>query len=96
MNLRYLAKARDDLDEIYFHIAQENEAAAGRLVNKLESAVQRLGNFPRSAPDRSELGEGLRGLTTGGYVIFYRVEPGTVTVLRVIHAARDLQSIDLT
>lgn len=42
---------------------------------------------------RDELTEGLRSFPVGRYVIFYRIVQDGVEIVRVLHGARDLDSI---
>jgi len=39
---------------------------------------------------RPELGAELRSFPMAGYLIFYRHGPATLTVVRILHAARDI------
>lgn len=79
-----------DLDEIWFAIATDNIAAADRVLSRILEAAQRLGEFPAMGQARDELRAGLRGWTVGDYLIFYSHGPGVVTILRIVHGARDL------
>jgi toxin ParE1/3/4 len=49
-----------------------------------------LETFPKSAQPRPEFGEGIRTIPVGRYIIVLRVEDAKVTILRIIHGARDL------
>lgn len=79
-----------DLDEIWFAIAADNMAAADRVLSRILEAAHRLGEFPAMGQTREELRAGLRGWAVGDYLIFYSVRPGVVTILRIVHGARDL------
>jgi toxin ParE1/3/4 len=46
-------------------------------------------DFPDRGAPRSELGEGLRMLVEGKYLIFYRVVESEVAVVRVLHGSQD-------
>ena len=82
--------ATTDLDEIWFSIAVDNERAAGRVADLIAEAEDRLAEFPKLGRAREELGLGVRSWTVGEYVILYRSGPGVVTILRIVHGARDL------
>lgn len=87
--LRYLPAARRDLIEIHRHIAADNPAAADRMIERIRAAVSRLKDFPESASPRPDIAPGLRGLSVGAYTVYHQVEADHVTVVRVLHAARD-------
>lgn len=48
--------------------------------------------FPLSAPERDDVGEGIRGLSVAGYVVLHHVGDD-VQIVRILHAARDLPNI---
>jgi toxin ParE1/3/4 len=83
-------RATIDLDDIWFSIATDSERAADRLVVRIEGAEDRLAEFPEMGPARDDLAAGVRSWTVGEYVIFYGLSPGVVTILRIVHGARDL------
>lgn len=87
----YTDSARSDLREIavYFRNAAGDvvaEATVGKIVNKIET----LGVRPARQRPRNELSPGLRAVSVGNYLIFYRVENNTVTVVRVLHGSRNI------
>lgn len=80
-----------DIEQIWLSIALDNFPAAERWLDQLHDAFDRLAEFPELGPARPEFSEGLRSWPLGGaYVIFYRVEPDTIDIVRVLHGARDL------
>ena len=91
--LRFLPSADADLKDIHLWVAQDDEGAADRLVRRIVAATGRLGAFPESAPSREELGEGIRSLVVGRYLVLYRVGPDSVDVIRIVHSARDLERL---
>jgi toxin ParE1/3/4 len=42
---------------------------------------------------RDELAAGIQSFPVGRYIIFYRVGPGAIEIARVLHGARDIESI---
>ena len=94
MRVVYLPQADRDLLEIFLAIAADNEPAAHRLIERLRTAIVRLRDFPFSAPERDDIGKGVRGLSVSGYVVLHRVAED-VQIVRIIHAARDLPNIGL-
>lgn len=79
--------------DIWSYVAQENEAAADRLVERLARQFQLLGDNPYVGRTRDDLRSGYRSLVAGQYVIFYRATSSTVFVLRVVHGRRDIESL---
>jgi addiction module RelE/StbE family toxin len=84
----------DDIEAIGDYIAQDNPAAAMRLIEKLYQRCQSLEHSPhRGKP----YGDRYRGIREGNYVIIYRTEEADsetlVIIVTVIHGARDLQRI---
>ena len=86
--------AADDLDEAFAYIAVRHRTAALALLDEIQSAVLRLGEFPDIgaplSPDEYELLEpGIRFVVAEPYAVFYRVSADAVTVLRILHVRRD-------
>jgi len=67
--------------------------AATRFLGKLYATCERLLAFPLAHPERPQLGAGLRVVFHGPYAIDYRPAGHAVTVVRVLHGARDLAAI---
>ena len=63
-------EADQDLEDIRHHIAQENAAAALRLLLQFRDSFRRLVDFPMMGTARPELGSELRSVTVGNYLIF--------------------------
>ena len=66
---------------------------ASRFVEKLYATRERLLAFPLGHPERRQLGSELRVVFHGAYAIYYRPVADTVTIIRVLHGARDLDAI---
>ena len=90
---RLTRRARQDVIEIWQRIAEDNEPAADRFIDRLIQHFQLLGDNPRAGRCRDELRLGYRSFPVGNYLIFYRImEPG-VAVIRVVHGRRDLDTL---
>jgi toxin ParE1/3/4 len=68
-------------------------AAADRVVEAVAAAYLSLLDFPLRGRSREEFLPGLRSLVVEKYIVFYQVEGEVVIVARIIHGARDLESI---
>lgn len=85
--------ARDDLSEIWDYIADDNERQADTFVDLIDQKLQELARHPNMGRSREELDEGLRSFPVGRYVIFYRIIPEGIEIIRVLHGSRDLNAI---
>jgi toxin ParE1/3/4 len=87
------SRAKLDILEIWFFIAEDSLDAADRLVGQFDEALLMLATAPEAARRRPELGRGLRSFPVGSYLIIYRPISGGIEVIRVIHGARDIDRI---
>lgn len=88
MKLAWSQRAASDRLAIFLWIAEDDPRAAASVDERIEQAARRLIDFPDSGrPGRVE---GTRELVIARtpYVALYKVEGGTVRILRVIHGAR--------
>jgi len=88
VRVRWLKVALANLDTEAEYIAQDNPAAARRVVQKILRAVDLLKENP--AMGRAGRVAGTRELVVAEtpYIIPYRVRGDAVEILRVFHAAR--------
>jgi toxin ParE1/3/4 len=88
VRVRWLKIALANLDAEAEYIAEDNPAAAGRVVEKILRAVDLLKKNP--AIGRAGRVAGTRELVVAEtpYIIPYRVRGESVEILRVFHAAR--------
>jgi addiction module RelE/StbE family toxin len=86
MRVRWLRKARLNLDSIHAYIAQDNPQAATRVIQKIIDRVDDLAansNLDSSRPGRVA---GTRELVIPpSYIIPFRIKAGVVQVIRVFH-----------
>jgi toxin ParE1/3/4 len=81
--------ARNDLREIRTYIAQDSPRYARVVVARLVAAVRRLREYPLSGRVVPELARPtIREVIAGAYRIVYRVTPGAIQILAVVHGAR--------
>lgn len=86
-SLNWRAVARSDLLEIVGYIADDNPDAAQVLKDEIEAKANALVNHPKLyKPGRMK---GTREMVVRhNYVVVYRESTAEVTILRVLHAAR--------
>jgi len=88
----YTRSAETDLLEAWLFIAEEDPVAADRVLDAIDVEASTLSLQPLMGRARPELGEGVRSWPTSTpYVLFYVSEGEDITVLRVLHHARDVQ-----
>jgi toxin ParE1/3/4 len=95
--VRFTRQAREDLLDIWLHIAPHNsEAVADRVYDHIEQTCQLLRQHPRLGPVRPEIAEDARALVIERWLAFYRVVEDGVQVVRIVDGARDLAKIEWT
>ncbi len=97
MKLVQRRQAVDDIDDHAAYIAEHDIRAAYRFLDKVEETFEVLRRHPRIGSRRfSHIAADLRAWPVSGfdsYVILYFVTRGAVQVVRIVHAARDLEAL---
>jgi toxin ParE1/3/4 len=94
------AARRDMLEQAEFYDSEAGEQWGDRFVQACESALARLIEFPAMGAkfrQRSPVLRGCRFLVVPGFemsLIFYRLSKSRIEVIRVVHGARDLGTLD--
>lgn len=89
-----LPLARTDLEDIWDYLSVRNKSSALALFEALANKLRALESLPElGAPRVGKIGL-YRILVSGKYNILYRYSEGVVTVLRIVHGARNPKSID--
>jgi plasmid stabilization system protein ParE len=87
-------RAKRDINDIWDYIANDNIQAADRVLDALENAILKLEKNPGIGHFREELADKRhRFFLVYSYLIVYRHETKPLQIIRVLHAARDVQSI---
>lgn len=86
-------RAAQDLDDIWFYIAQDNLAAADALMDTIQQHCDMLARNPLMGRARSELAPDVRSYRVKRYITFYRPYPDGIELVRVLHGARDITGI---
>jgi toxin ParE1/3/4 len=93
------AAARQDLIDSYAFIGMDDLDAAERFHAAAQETIKRLGENPRIGKLREFSIQRLRGIRSWpirgfeNWLIFYRVLPDGIEILRVIHGARELDAV---
>jgi len=86
--------AQTDLLEAWVFIAEEDQAAADRVLDTIEREANILVTQPLMGRARPDLADGVRSWPTStAYNLYYVATADGVTILRVLHHARDVQQI---
>ena len=85
--------AQCDLDSIYDYIARDSVSAAKGVVLALRERFRLLASQPLLGQLRPEFAPNLRSFSAGSYVIFYRPVRAGIEVMRVIHSARNIDTL---
>ena len=87
-------QARLDLLEIWHHIARDNVPAANRVSDRIESAIRDLLVFPGKGHIRPDVPDtAYRFWSVFSYLVAYRYDDRSRTLVRVIHGRRDIRAI---
>lgn len=90
----YSPAAIDDLDRIWLFLALEADVeTAERFLKKIEQACEKIVRVPLGFRLRPEIAHDLRSFPYGSYMIFYFPENYGINVVRIIHSARDIDTI---
>ncbi len=94
MRVVFSQQAKDGLREIALFIARDNKARALSFVGELRAKARDIGSMPRAFPlvPRYEH-HGIRRRPHGNYLIFYRVEDDRVSIVHILHGARDYEAL---
>jgi len=96
MRVRFRRQALVDADEVFAYLGDSSRGAAEGFAIGLESAVRRLGTYPRIGHPVPTAPRGLRGMRSWpvpgfpSVLLLYLPRPHGVSILRVLHGARDL------
>ncbi|MDD3311525.1 type II toxin-antitoxin system RelE/ParE family toxin [Pseudodesulfovibrio sp.] len=85
-----LEKARQDLINIWRHIALDDPQSADDVLDAIDAKCQQLSRHPQLGPAREDIRPGLRYLVIGSYLALYKVDEDAVRIVRVLHGHRDL------
>lgn len=86
--------AQRDVNDIWDYTANDSIEAADRFLDALESAMMKIAKNPGVGHWREELADKRHRFSlVYSYLIVYRDEIRPIQIVRVLHAARDLQSI---
>jgi toxin ParE1/3/4 len=86
-------QASHDLEDIWLYIANDSPQAADTFLDSILEQCQLFCSSPEMGRAREELLPGIRSFSIKRYVIFYRVIPCKIEVVRILSGYRDLESL---
>ena len=85
--------AENDLDEIWWYIAQDSPGNADKFIDEIEATCRKLARFKSMGRNRDELHPGLQSFPVGKYLIFYMPIQGGIEIVRVLHGMMDIDAL---
>jgi toxin ParE1/3/4 len=89
----FAPRATEDVEEIGDYIFSDNPKAAVKFVSDLRLRCDTLKSAPQGGMLRPELGQAIRSVLFGRYVIFYTAHPDEVRIERLLHGSRDIPNV---
>ena len=94
MRVVFTETAKSDLFEIARFIARDSPTRARTFARELRATARSLGDRPLAFPLLDRFAQlGVRRRVHGNYLIFYRIDDATVVILRILHGARDYETL---
>ena len=76
--------------EIWLYIAEDNPAAADRLISTIDEKCRLIATQPLMGRVRPDLAPDVRSFLVGDYVIIYRPADDGIELLLAVHGSRDI------
>lgn len=92
---RVLTKPEADADllDIWLYIAQDSPNNADHFLDRIREKLWGLAESPQIGAKRDVIRAGLRSQPIGAYLIFYFPLEDGIEIARVLHGARDIESL---
>jgi toxin ParE1/3/4 len=87
------AGAAANLKDIWNYIAERNPAAADKFMREFAKKFQLLANNPKIGRTHDEFILNLCSFPHKDYVIFYFPNENGIEIYRILHSARDVESL---
>jgi plasmid stabilization system protein ParE len=87
-------QARLDLLEIWHHLAEHSVPRANAIAERLELGIRDLLSMPGKGHRRNDVSDPrYRFWAVHPWIVVYRYDHETLTVVRVVHGARNLRQL---
>ncbi|MBI3503284.1 MAG: type II toxin-antitoxin system RelE/ParE family toxin [Proteobacteria bacterium] len=90
MNLSFARSAASDLGDIVGYISRTDPALAKKIFGEIREAAGKLAGFPHIGRPGRVMGTRELIVATYPYILVYTADLRSVTILAVLHAARDI------
>ncbi len=84
--------AKMDLALIQACLLPGSPVGLARVSRELETAILGLAEFPQMGRLREELGANVRSVVVREHMVFYRLAPGNIVILRVLDTRMDIDA----
>jgi toxin ParE1/3/4 len=92
--IRLTTSAKTDLIEIWLNVSEyQSDEIADQLIDQLTSVYEKLATFPEMGRSRDDFFPGYRTVIANQYLIFYRLTPDEIEIIRVLHGARNIPDV---
>jgi toxin ParE1/3/4 len=79
--------------DLWLFIAADSTARADQMLDTIDEKLRLLAASPAIGRERPELAAGLRSLPCASYQLYYRPSDDGIDLVRVLHAARDVDAL---
>lgn len=87
-------EALADIDHLWDYYAEvAGRASADKLLRQIATVVVAINEFPLAGRSRNDVRVGLRSLSAGSQIVFYRLSGGRPEIVRVLDGRRDIDEI---
>lgn len=93
MQVVFSPAAEQDLEDIGDYIARDNSVRALSFIREIRERCRLTMSAPRAAPLWPELGDNIRMVPHGRYLILYSLVDDVARIERVLHGARDRRGL---
>jgi antitoxin ParD1/3/4/toxin ParE1/3/4 len=88
------SQAERDLDQILDYLVEDSVNAAGRVLDAIDKAFNKLAKTPGIGHFREDLADKQhKFFLVYSYLIVYRFQSKPLQILRVLHTSRDIQAL---
>jgi toxin ParE1/3/4 len=91
--IRIAETAGDDLEDVWEYVAQDNPGAARKVIKEITGKFKLLRDHPQIGREENTLLDTLRSFPISSYIVLYKPFENGVEILRILHAARDIERI---
>ena len=85
-------RAQADIEEIWnYTVKQWNANQAEVYLRKIKAAIEAIADGPRLGQPCDEVRAGYRKYPAGSHLLFYRMTPDGIDIVRILHQRMDFE-----